>query len=280
MDALRRMLNNRKAGMKYAGIPSFCTANGLVIEACLKQALRFDDCVLIEATANQVNQFGGYTGMNAFDFADYVKGVAEECAVPWDQVILGGDHLGPLPFVNLPEEEAMAGAEAMVRQYVLAGYKKIHIDTSMRVASDDPDKPCLTRTCAQRGAGDPYGDQPPSDGTFRHLPSRRPSSAIQAATRDTDAMRISYQIFRNRGRISYAPRCPLSLPKSRSAHARPLLDKDRPATDLLDTRRAIALPAQHHARHLYLRLLQLAAPKRIGSERPLERPVLRRVLQL
>ena len=60
MDALRLMIEKRKQGMKYVGIPSFCTASDLVIEACLKQALRFDDYVLLEATANQVNQFGGY----------------------------------------------------------------------------------------------------------------------------------------------------------------------------------------------------------------------------
>ena len=63
MDALRKILQKRQAGMKYAGIPSFCTANELVIEACIRQAMRFDDFVLIEATANQVNQYGGYTGM-------------------------------------------------------------------------------------------------------------------------------------------------------------------------------------------------------------------------
>ena len=63
MDAMRSILAKRKEGLKFVGIPSFCTANDLVIEACLKQAKRFDDYVLIEATANQVNQFGGYTGM-------------------------------------------------------------------------------------------------------------------------------------------------------------------------------------------------------------------------
>ncbi|MDE5932133.1 MAG: class II D-tagatose-bisphosphate aldolase, non-catalytic subunit, partial [Lachnospiraceae bacterium] len=63
MDAMRSMLEKRRQGMKFAGIPSFCTANDLVIEACLKQARRFDDYVLVEATANQVNQYGGYTGM-------------------------------------------------------------------------------------------------------------------------------------------------------------------------------------------------------------------------
>ena len=78
MDAMREMLAKRKKGMRYAGIPSFCTASDLVIEACLKQAIRFDDYVLIEATANQVNQFGGYTGMKPADYRDFVYKIADE----------------------------------------------------------------------------------------------------------------------------------------------------------------------------------------------------------
>ena len=151
MITLQEIVRRNKEGRRV-GIYSCCSANKDVVRAALIRARKTGTPCVIESTSNQVNQLGGYTGMNAFDFADYVREVAEECAVPWSQVILGGDHLGPLPFVNLPEDEAMAGAEAMVRQYVLAGYKKIHIDTSMRVASDDPDKPFLTRTCAQRGA--------------------------------------------------------------------------------------------------------------------------------
>ena len=72
MDALRKMLYNRQKGMNFLGIPSFCTANELVIEACIRQAARFNDYVLIEATANQVNQYGGYTGMKPADFRDFV----------------------------------------------------------------------------------------------------------------------------------------------------------------------------------------------------------------
>ena len=32
MDALRKMLYNRQKGMNFLGIPSFCTANELVID--------------------------------------------------------------------------------------------------------------------------------------------------------------------------------------------------------------------------------------------------------
>jgi D-tagatose-1,6-bisphosphate aldolase subunit GatZ/KbaZ len=43
------------------GICSVCSAHPLVIEAALRLDLKTQRSVLIEATSNQVNQFGGYT---------------------------------------------------------------------------------------------------------------------------------------------------------------------------------------------------------------------------
>ncbi|MDE7246155.1 MAG: class II D-tagatose-bisphosphate aldolase, non-catalytic subunit, partial [Oscillospiraceae bacterium] len=65
-------------------------------------------------------------------------------------VILGGDHLGPLLWQNEPEAEAMAKSEELVRQFVAAGFTKIHLDTSMKVA-DDPEGVLSTETVARRG---------------------------------------------------------------------------------------------------------------------------------
>lgn len=152
MDAMREMLEKRRKGMKFAGIPSFCTANDLVIEACLKQAMRFGDDVLVEATANQVNQFGGYTGMKPADYRDFVYEIADNIGFPREKIILGGDHLGPLTWQNEPEKEAMEKAVELVRMFVLAGFKKIHLDTSMRVADDPADRPLSDETIAGRGA--------------------------------------------------------------------------------------------------------------------------------
>ena len=152
MDAMREMLEKRRKGMKFAGIPSFCTANDLVIEACLKQAMRFEDDVLVEATANQVNQFGGYTGMKPADYRDFVYEIADNIGFPREKIILGGDHLGPLTWQNEPEKEAMEKAVELVRLFVLAGFKKIHLDTSMRVADDPADRPLSDETIAGRGA--------------------------------------------------------------------------------------------------------------------------------
>ena len=152
MDAMREMLAKRKKGMKYAGIPSFCTASDLVIEACLKQAMRFDDYVLVEATANQVNQFGGYTGMKPADYRDFVYKIADGIGFPKEKIILGGDHLGPLTWQDEPEAEAMAKSVELVKLFVLAGFKKIHLDTSMRVADDPRDEMLSDETIARRGA--------------------------------------------------------------------------------------------------------------------------------
>lgn len=134
------------------GIPSYCTANEIVIEGVLEQAKRFPGQVLVEATSNQVNQFGGYTGMKPADYRDYVWRIADRIGLSCSKIILAGDHLGPQPFQNQPEAEAMENAKEMVRQYAAAGYTKIHLDTSMRVADDDRSKPLSDYTIAGRGA--------------------------------------------------------------------------------------------------------------------------------
>ena len=60
------MMDKRREGIR-CGIPSYCSANELVLEIALRRAKELNKPVLIEATANQVNQFGGYTGMKPAD---------------------------------------------------------------------------------------------------------------------------------------------------------------------------------------------------------------------
>lgn len=145
------LLQNR-ASAREKGIYSCCSANEYVIRAALRRAKAADTVVLVEATANQVNQNGGYTGMTPASFYGFLQRLADEEEVPPEKVLCGGDHLGPLTWQNLPEAQAMSNAEELIWSYVLAGFSKIHIDTSMRVADDDPKQPLSDEAIARRGA--------------------------------------------------------------------------------------------------------------------------------
>ena len=116
---------------KTPGITSVCSAHPVVIEAALRHGLSTGLPVLIEATCNQVNQDGGYTGMTPDDFRRFVFGIADRVGYSSDRIILGGDHLGPNPWKTLPAEEAMAKAEVMIAAFAAAGFTKLHLDTSM-----------------------------------------------------------------------------------------------------------------------------------------------------
>ena len=147
---LQVMMEKRRQGIR-CGIPSYCSANELVLEIALRRAKEQNTPVLIEATANQVNQFGGYTGMMPKDFYQMVLKMAEEIGLPENMIILAGDHLGPLTWQKLPEKEAMANSYELVYQYARAGFTKIHLDTSMKVA-DDAEGLLQTEVIARRGA--------------------------------------------------------------------------------------------------------------------------------
>ncbi len=146
---MRIMMERRTAGEK-TGMPSYCTANQMVIEAILQRTAVTGRPVLLEATANQVNQDGGYTGMRPADYYRRVLDLAAGYGVSEDLIMLAGDHLGPLTFADLPEREAMSKAKVLVYEYARAGFTKIHLDTSMKVA-DDPEGPLATETVARRG---------------------------------------------------------------------------------------------------------------------------------
>jgi D-tagatose-1,6-bisphosphate aldolase subunit GatZ/KbaZ len=131
------MISSQKHG-KVLGITSVCSAHPYVLEAALLHGLSSapHQPVLIEATCNQVNQFGGYTGMRPVDFVDFIYGIADQVGFPRQDLILGADHLGPLVWSNEPAAKAMQKAKELVREYVCAGFGKIHLDCSMPCADD------------------------------------------------------------------------------------------------------------------------------------------------
>ncbi len=135
MKHLTKMVEQHKRG-KANGIYAVCSAHPVVLEAAIRYAHANHTPLLIEATSNQVDQFGGYTGMTPADFRGFVCHLADSLNFSQDMLILGGDHLGPNRWQNLPAEEAMANADDLIKSYVIAGFKKIHLDCSMSCAND------------------------------------------------------------------------------------------------------------------------------------------------
>ena len=136
MNYIQDLIARNRSG-EPVGLPCFCTANEYVLKAVLAYAAKTGFPTVIEATCNQVNQDGGYTGMKPKDFMSWVSGMAGEAGVPMDQLILGGDHLGPNPWKLEPAQQAMEKARELVRLYVEAGFTKIHLDASM-ACGDEP----------------------------------------------------------------------------------------------------------------------------------------------
>jgi D-tagatose-1,6-bisphosphate aldolase subunit GatZ/KbaZ len=116
----------------------------------MRQAREDGSALLLEATSNQVNQFGGYTGMRPADFREFAFELARKESFAIEQIILGGDHLGPNPWRGEPAHIAMQHAEELIAEYAREGFVKLHLDTSMSCL-DDP-FPLLPATVAERSA--------------------------------------------------------------------------------------------------------------------------------
>jgi D-tagatose-bisphosphate aldolase class II non-catalytic subunit len=124
------IIARNRAGLG-GGLPSWCTAHPQTLAAILHSYRDDDAPILIEATCNQVNQLGGYTGMTPAGFVDFVRAIARAEAVDPARLILGGDHLGPNPWRAEPAAQAMAKARDLVAGYAAAGFSKLHLDASM-----------------------------------------------------------------------------------------------------------------------------------------------------
>ena len=132
---MKDIVKRYKSG-ENVGIFSVCCSNQYVIEAAMQKLLNKNISLLVEATANQVDQFGGYTGMKPKEYVKYIYSIADKVGFPKERIILGGDHLGPLTWRTINPREAMENAKNLIREYVLAGFSKIHIDTSMPLNGD------------------------------------------------------------------------------------------------------------------------------------------------
>ena len=140
---------NRRLGS--GGVYSVCSAHPWVLEAAIQRAEEDDTIFLVESTSAQVNQEGGYTGQTPEEFAQFIRSAATQAGLAADQVLLGGDHLGPFPWRAQNASIAIEKACGLVHACVLAGYQKIHLDASMPCA-DDLKNPLEAEVVAQRAA--------------------------------------------------------------------------------------------------------------------------------
>lgn len=125
LTQLHARIDDLPVGGRYA----VCSAHPLVLRCAMHLAVKTRGDLLVEATANQVNADGGYTGMTPTGFAEMVAQLAHQTALPRSRIFLGADHLGPHVWKTLPLDEAMGRAEQLARQCVEAGFCKIHLDT-------------------------------------------------------------------------------------------------------------------------------------------------------
>jgi D-tagatose-1,6-bisphosphate aldolase subunit GatZ/KbaZ len=170
-DRLTEIIAAHKAGAAR-GVVSICSAHPAVLRAGAGLAARNGGPLVVESTCNQVNQDGGYSGMTPHAFSEFLAGVTGRVGLSREQVVLGGDHLGPYPWRSRPAVEAMREARMLVADCVRAGYTKIHLDASMP-CSDDRSGTFSKTTIAERSAelcaaaeeahrGLPAGGTPPS----------------------------------------------------------------------------------------------------------------------
>jgi D-tagatose-1,6-bisphosphate aldolase subunit GatZ/KbaZ len=194
------LIGANRAGERR-GIPSWCTAHPQTLSAILAAHRESDEPILIEATCNQVNQEGGYTGMTPAAFRDFVEGLARAEGVDPGRLILGGDHLGPNPWKRLSAREAMGRARDMVKAYLEAGYEKIHIDASMACADEATISEQIVaergaELCAAAEAAGPTGERVYVIGTEVPIPGGETENLDALEVTRPEAARRTYDLHR------------------------------------------------------------------------------------
>ncbi len=131
------------------GLPCFCTANEMVLRTLFECCATHDVPAVIEASSNQVNQDGGYTGMSAADFSQWIGLLSAEYGVANERLVMSGAHLGPRPWSHLSPKDALDKTKNLVKDFAAAGFRKIHLDAP--VACNEEQQPDL-QTLATRTA--------------------------------------------------------------------------------------------------------------------------------
>jgi len=122
--------------IKKRALPSFCTSNLDVLKIILFYSKKNNLPCLIECTSNQVNQFGGYTNKTPKQFSKEIIKIAQKIKLKKKNLLLGGDHLGPLPWVKKNLKTSLNNSVNLINNFLDSNYCKIHIDTSIKCLDD------------------------------------------------------------------------------------------------------------------------------------------------
>jgi D-tagatose-1,6-bisphosphate aldolase subunit GatZ/KbaZ len=74
--------------------------------------------------------------MTPRDYQIFVTEIAKQMDFTKEQLIFGGDHLGPGVWKNEPAAAAPEKSGKLIQDYVNAGFTKLHLDTSMKLGGD------------------------------------------------------------------------------------------------------------------------------------------------
>ena len=151
MNAILHHLRADHLAERRGGLYAVCSARREVLDAAIALARDHGQPLLVEVTANQVNQFGGYTGMTPSEFVSFLLSIAATLGFPRENLLLGADHLGPYAWRKEPAAAAMAKAAELACQCVEAGFHKLHLDAAFG-CSDDPPQGLPLEIAAERTA--------------------------------------------------------------------------------------------------------------------------------
>ena len=159
VKALLDIVARHKRG-EATGIWSLCSAHPAVIASAMKEARRRRRRCSSRRPRTRSTSSAATRACAPPTFVRFLRSIAARLDFPAARVWIGGDHLGPNAWRGEPAEAAMAKAADLVRDYVAAGIRKIHLDCSM-ACQGDPDpvpeesSPRARRhsACARKRAG-------------------------------------------------------------------------------------------------------------------------------
>ncbi len=93
IDQFKTGLEHNRTGLGGVAV-SVCSAHPDVLRATFRTAIKYETFALIESTSNQVDQYGGYTGMRQGEGVRRGQRPAEEGRFAEEGIVLGGDTGG------------------------------------------------------------------------------------------------------------------------------------------------------------------------------------------